>query len=134
MIDILIVEEKDQIQRACSQLGPRVSVCDSEMIALSILSELSSPIVLLNHNVMKNGTPEYIKMLFGACSSCKIIVIGDALSEKEILSCLLVGARGYQQLDQLQKYSSRLVEAVDTGEAWITRRMTALLLDTLRNC
>lgn len=134
MIDILIVEEKNQIQRACSQLGPRVSVFDNEMIALNMLSELSSPIVLLNHDVMKDGTSEYIKKLFDACSNCKVIVIGNALSEKEILRCLLVGARGYQRLNQLQKYSSKLVEAVGAGEAWITRRMTALLLDTLRNC
>jgi len=103
-----------------------------EVKALNILEQYSSAIVLLNTNVMQEQTVEYIDVLLKASSNSAIVVIADELSDEEILKCLLAGAKGYQQLDQLKKYSSKLLTAMSAGEAWITRRMTATLLDSLR--
>jgi DNA-binding NarL/FixJ family response regulator len=71
-------------------------------------------------------------VVLNVSSTSKIVVIADELREKEILTCLLAGAKGYQQLDSLKDYVRKLVSVMDAGEAWITRRMTATLIDALR--
>ncbi|OUR86227.1 hypothetical protein A9Q85_06405 [Cycloclasticus sp. 44_32_T64] len=132
MIDVLVIDKTDQIKSELSAVQANVSCVDDEVKALNVLEQSSSVVVLLNFNMMQEQTAEYTKVLVKANSACSIVVIADELTEKEILNCLLAGAKGYQQLSQLKEYSNKLVTVMDAGEAWITRRMTATLLDSLR--
>jgi len=132
MIDVLVIDKTDQVKSELSAVQANVSCVDDEVKALNVLEQSSSVVVLLNFNMMQEQTAEYIKVLVKANSACSIVVIADELTEKEILNCLLAGAKGYQQLSQLKEYSNKLVTVMDAGEAWITRRMTATLLDSLR--
>jgi len=134
MIDVLIIDRTNRIKSELSAVQANVSCVDDEVKALNVLEQSSSVVVLLNFNMMQQQTAEYIEVLVRANSTCSIVVIADELAEKEILNCLLAGAKGYQQLNQLKEYSNRLVTVMDAGEAWITRRMTATLLDSLREC
>jgi len=132
MIDILIIDKTDQIEYVLLVPEASVESFDDEVKALNALESKESAVVLLNYNVMQEQTAEYIKVVLKVSSSSKIVVIADDLSEEETLNCLLAGAKGYQQLNLLKDYARKLVTVMDGGEAWITRRMTATLLDTLR--
>ncbi len=132
MINVLVIDKTDQIKPELLRTQASTQHASDEVKALNILEQCSPTVVLLNINVMQEQTAEYIEVLLKASSNSAIVVIADKLSDNEILKCLLAGAKGYQQLDQLKIYGSRLVTAMNAGEAWITRRMTATLLDSLR--
>lgn len=132
MIDVLIIDKTNQIKSALSAVGIVAENFDNEVKALNAAENRVSPIILLNFNVMQEQTGEYISLLLKASLNSKIVVIAEELGEKDVLSCLLDGAMGYQQLNQLSDYAERLVVAMEAGEVWITRRMTATLLDSLR--
>ena len=132
MMDVLVIDKTDQIKLGLVKSQANVQCTSDEVKALNILEQHSPVVVLLNTNVMQEQTAEYIEVLLKASSNSSIVVIADKLSDNGILKCLLAGAKGYQQLDQLKRYSSRLITAMNAGEAWITRRMTATLLDSLR--
>ena len=131
-MDVLVIDKTDQIKLGLVKSQANVQCTSDEVKALNILEQHSPVVVLLNTNVMQEQTAEYIEVLLKASSNSSIVVIADKLSDNEILKCLLAGAKGYQQLDQLKGYGSRLITAMNAGEAWITRRMTATLLDSLR--
>ncbi len=132
MIDVLIIDKTDQIKSVLLVPEADVVSCDDEVKALNAVESKPSAVVLLNYDVMQEQTAEYIKVVLSLSSTSKIVVIADELREKEILTCLLAGAKGYQQLDSLKDYVRKLVSVMDAGEAWITRRMTATLIDALR--
>ncbi len=132
MIDVLIIDQADRIAASLPEIGINVQCVSDEVKALNALEQNGSVVVLLHYSVMQQQTPRYINVLLKTNSNSNIVVIADDLAEEEILNCLLAGAKGYQQLNQLSEYASKLIKVIDAGEAWITRRMTATLLDTLR--
>jgi len=132
MIDILIIDREEQIKPKLSAAQMNIQFVNDEVKALNEVEKHSSVVVLLHINMMQEKTAEYIEVLSKANSDSAIAIIADELSDEEILKCLLAGAKGYQQQGQLMKYASRLVNALNEGEAWITRRMTATLLNSLR--
>jgi len=132
MIDVLIIDQTDRIAASLPEVGVNVQRMNDEVKALNALEQNGSAVVLLHYSVMQQQTSDYINVLLKASSNSNIVVIADDLAEEEVLSCLLAGAKGYQQLNQLKEYASKLITVIDAGEAWITRRMTATLLDTLR--
>jgi DNA-binding NarL/FixJ family response regulator len=132
MIEVLIIDKTNQIKPALSSVVAAVESFDDEVKALNAVEGRSSPVILLNYNIMQEQTAEYVSLLLKASLDSKIVVIAEKLGEKEVLSCLLGGAKGYQQLNQLSDYAERLVTVMDAGEAWITRRMTSTLIDSLR--
>jgi len=132
MMDILVIDRTDQIKPELSAVQENVQYVNDEVKALNEVEKYSTAVVLLHINMMQEQTPEYIEVLLKASSKSAIVVVADELSDNEILKCLLAGAKGYQQQGQLREYASRLVNVMNDGEAWITRRMTATLLDSLR--
>jgi len=131
-MDILVIDRADQIKPELSAVQENVQYVNDEVKALNEVEEYSSVVVLLHINMMQEQTPEYIEVLLKANSKSAIVLIADELSDEETLRCLLAGAKGYQQQGQLREYARRLVNVMNDGEAWITRRMTATLLDSLR--
>jgi len=131
-MDILVIDRTDQIKPDLSAVQENVLYMNDEVKALNEVEKYSSVVVLLHINMMQEQTAEYIAVLLKANPKSAIVVIADELSDSEILKCLLAGAKGYQQQGQLREYVSRLVNVMNNGEAWITRRMTATLLDSLR--
>ncbi|ORU94311.1 MAG: hypothetical protein A6F70_08290 [Cycloclasticus sp. symbiont of Bathymodiolus heckerae] len=132
MIDVLIIDKTNQIKSAASMVKANIQAFSDEVKALNAVEENSSAVVLLHYDVRKEQTAEYIKLILQAESQSKVVVVANELGEESILNCLLAGAQGYQQVGQLESYANRLVTVIDAGEAWITRRMTATLLDALR--
>jgi DNA-binding NarL/FixJ family response regulator len=132
MADVLVIEKSNQITSELSAVQANVQTVNDEVKALNIIEQTAPSVVLLQYSVRNEQTTDYIKLIQQASSNSSVVVIADELSEKEVLNCLLAGANGYQQLNELSDYAIRLVTAMDAGEAWITRRMTATLLTSLR--
>jgi len=132
MIDVLLIDKTDQTKSLLPMEKLGVEMFDNEVKALKVVEQTSPPVVLLHYNVREKQTEDYIRLLRQASSSSKVVVVADGLDEKSILKCFLAGAKGYQEVDQLSHHAEKMITVIDAGEAWITRRMTATLLDSLR--
>ena len=131
MINLQIIDNTDQIKLALLEAEVNLSIYNDEVQALIAVEKIQPSVIFLSYNVRKEETVEYIKLLLKASKDSKIVVIADELNEKKIVNCFIAGAKGYQDVKQLQVYAKKLIIMVDAGEAWIARRMVAILLDTL---
>jgi DNA-binding NarL/FixJ family response regulator len=104
-------------------------ICDNEVHALNLLEESVAAVVLLHYAVRKTDTPEYIEILRKANTNAEIIIIGDDVQDERIIQCILAGAKGYQNIDSLERYVEKLIEVVGAGEAWFTRKMVGKLIN-----
>ena len=104
--------------------------CD-DLQALITIETYQPSVILLNYNMRYEATIDYIKLILATHSDSKIVVIADELDEEIKLDCLIAGAKGYQNIKQLEGYAKKLVEVVDAGEIWISRQMVTKLLDKL---
>lgn len=109
-----------------------VEFFSDEIQALNAVEQRQPDLVLLNYSVRDQHTPEYVALLLNACAGARVVVVGDGLSDDAIIYCLLAGAKGYQNGPQLKDYLDRLIKAVTAGEAWVSRKLVAHLLDVLR--
>ncbi|MBV1952550.1 MAG: DNA-binding response regulator [Cycloclasticus sp.] len=132
MINVIVIDKTDQIMTALSNVNADIESSDNEIKVLNTIEEKDEPVILLHNKVMEENTLEYIRLLVKVNAKSKIVVVGNELNDEEILSHLLAGASGYQGLSKLNHYAEKLVTAMDAGEVWITRRMTATLLGALR--
>ena len=132
MINVLIIDNSEQIKPVLSDTVANISLHIDEVQALNAVEIEQPSVVFLNYSVRNEETGEYIKLILKARTDCKIIVIADELNQEKILHCLIAGAKGYQHIKQLDYYADKILKAIDAGEAWITRRMVAMVLDNLR--
>lgn len=132
MIDVLVIDKTEQIKTLLLMEKLGVEVFGNEVKALNVIEQRSSPVVLLHYNVREQQTEDYIRLIMQASSNSKVVVVADELDENSVLKCLLAGAKGYQEMNQLDHHAEKMIAVIDAGEAWITRRMTATLLDSLR--
>jgi len=132
MIDVLVIDKTEQIKTLLLMEKLGVEVFGNEVKALNVIEQRSSPVVLLHYNVREQQTEDYIRLIMQASANSKVVVVADELDENSVLKCLLAGAKGYQEMNQLDHYAEKMIAVIDAGEAWITRRMTATLLDSLR--
>ena len=132
MINVLIIDNAEEIKPVLSGTVANIALYTDEVQALNALEKKRFSVILLNYAVRKEETAEYIRLILKASMDCKIVVIAEELSQEKILNCLTAGAKGYQENKQLDCYVDKLIKVVDAGEAWISRYMVAVLLDTLR--
>jgi len=131
MINVLVIDNTDSIKPDLSDDGLNITLCKDEVQALNAVEKKQPSVVLLNYSVRKEQTAEYIKLIRSVNTDSKVVVIAKDLTEQQIVECLIAGAKGYQQQKQLDEYMDKLIRVIDAGEAWITRRMVAILLDKL---
>ena len=132
MISVLIIDNTEQIKPVLSGAVANIALCTDEVQALNAIEKKQFSVVLLNYAMRKDETVEYIQLIQKANADCKIVVLAEELSQGKILNCLTAGAKGYQKIKEFDFFAAKLIKVIDAGEAWITRRMVAVLLDTLR--
>ena len=106
---------------------------DDDIQALNSVEEYKPSVVLLNYDFKGEQTPNYIGHLLAASTVSKVVVVGSDLSDNHVLKCLISGAKGYQEIETFDDYAEKIIRVIDAGEAWITRRLVAILLDSLRS-
>jgi DNA-binding NarL/FixJ family response regulator len=131
MISVQVIGITKQLKQIVTSKEKHASFLDDEIRALNTVEKTKPAVILLDYNLRNAETSEYIKLLLNVSEKSKIVVIADGLRDKEIFACLTAGAKGYQEIKTLSDYVVKMVKVVDAGEAWITRRMVARLLDVL---
>jgi DNA-binding NarL/FixJ family response regulator len=61
----------------------------------------------------------------------RVIVLTRSEADAQTLEALSLGARGCLSWDALPTFLVAAVRAVDAGEAWVPRKIVALLMDRL---
>ncbi|MFK5951102.1 MAG: response regulator [Methylococcales bacterium] len=131
MINLQIIGHLEQLKHLFDKEGIQVCFFEDEVQALNTVEQKKPVVIILDYKLRQIETASYITLLLKANSKSKIIVIADELSDGDILACLIAGARGYQNLKQLNNYAVKMIKVINAGEAWVTRRMVAKLLDVL---
>jgi DNA-binding NarL/FixJ family response regulator len=129
---IYLIDATGQIKSQLLAKAIDVVCFSDEIQALNEVESNKPDLLLLDYALRGKKTAEYIDLLLCVSPATSIIVIGDELNDKQILECFLIGAKGYQNQSGLDQYSQKLIKVVAAGEAWISRRLTALLLDAIR--
>jgi DNA-binding NarL/FixJ family response regulator len=129
---ILVIDSVGHIATFLGGIDAELASIADEIQALNIAEQMQPDLIMLNYALRGQQTPEYIRLSLSASNASKLVVVGDKLSENEIFDCLLAGANGYQDDQQLADYIDRLVPAVIQGQAWLSRKMVAHLLDAIR--
>jgi len=132
-MDVLIIDKDNVIAPAIHEGTVMFSVLYDEIQALNAVETMQPEIIVLNYAIQKSRTAEFISLLFQTSEHGKIILVAESLADEEVLKCLIAGAKGYLQIHEVKNFINKLLYAVNAGEAWITRRMVAKLLDKLRN-
>jgi len=133
IMDVLIIDKDNVIAPAIHEGTVMFSVLYDEIQALNAVETMQPEIIVLNYAIQKSRTAEFISLLFQTSEHGKIILVAESLADEEVLKCLIAGAKGYLQIHEVKNFINKLLCAVNAGEAWITRRMVAKLLDKLRN-
>ncbi|MFW5443693.1 MAG: DNA-binding response regulator [Methylococcaceae bacterium] len=133
MINVQVIDKIDRIDFSLFDADIKPFFCTDEVQAFNEVEEMQPSVILLNYDVLKDQTIDYIRLIINVSPDSKVVVIADELSEEYVLSCLIAGAKGFQELEQLDQYVNKLIKVVDKGEVWITRRMVAILLENIRN-
>ncbi|WP_031433322.1 response regulator transcription factor [Methylomarinum vadi] len=132
MIPVYIFDSDDEIRSAAAFELAAAVVCDNEIQLLNAMEEGGGAIILLNYAVRQQGTAQFIKVLKKANFDAEIVVIGQCQSDEELIDCIMAGANGYQNIETLGRYVEKMLRVIETGEAWISRRMVARLLEHWR--
>ena len=129
---IHVIDNAGQIQPLLLMTEADVNFYSDEIQALNAVDAQSPGLVLLNFALRGKETADYVDLLVSRSPSTSVVVVGDDLVDDQVLGCLLGGAKGYQNSRELAEYAEKLIKAIAAGEAWISRRMTARLLDAIR--
>ncbi|WP_020484870.1 response regulator transcription factor [Methylomonas sp. MK1] len=128
---IQVIDNIGQIQPLMLMAEADVAFYSDEIQALNAAEQLQPNIILLNFALRGSKTPDYTNLLLAASPTSNIVIIGDDLHEEQILHCVLAGAKGYQNSLSLAAYINRMIHAVAAGEAWLSRKIVAYLLDAI---
>lgn len=132
MIDILIIGNDPGLRLLVEKEGVNVCIYSDEIQALTAAKDSAFAIVLLSYDVRKDETPEYIALLTQANQTSKVVLIGQGLADEIVIDCLMNGAQGYISAAELPKFIDKMVNVLQSGEVWVTRRMAAKILERLR--
>lgn len=130
---ILVIDYAEQLAPFFVGLDAEVVCFSDEVKALNAVEELQPELIFLDFELLGEQTPEYIGLLLDAVVAAKLVVVGVDNSEDDVFRCLLKGANGYQNMRQLSDYLEKLIRVVSQGEAWISRKMVARVLDAIRS-
>lgn len=136
-IKIQIIGKKNYTERLIKQpnieSNDQIVTHNDEITALHYAAENLPDIILVDYHISNQDAADLISFLFKKSPASKIIVFGSKLTQTEILNCLLAGANGYLDQTTIEQHINKAIRVVLDGEIWITRKMTTLLLERLRN-
>lgn len=129
---ILVIENTGQISACLTDVEAELVCHIDETQALNAGEQLRPDLVFLSYALRGEQSPNYIRSFVNVVPTASVVVVGEQATDESVLRCLLAGAKGFQELQSLPYYSTRLVQAIGRGEAWVSRKMVASLLDAIR--
>lgn len=129
---IHVIDSAGQIQPLLLMAEANVSFFSDEIKAINAVELHQPELLFLDYSFQGAETANYIDLILTLSPSTSLLLVGDDLADEQVLSCLLVGAKGYQNSRKLSVYINKIIQVISRGEAWISRRMTSRLLDAIR--
>ncbi len=129
MINIQIISNPGQVISFNDTDEIKAFIAENEVQALNELEKQRFSVILLDYHLRGSETADYIGLLLKANKMAKVIVVADDLSDEHIIECLLAGAMGYQNTAQFDTYAEKMITLVHAGEAWVSRRLVAKILE-----
>jgi len=129
---ILVVDNADQIAACLVAVDAEIACHIDEIQALNVAEQFQPDLILLNYAVQGTKSAEYVRLLLDAAPQANVVVLAEIIAEEVLIRCVLSGAKGFQELKQFPQYCDRLVRAISEGEAWLSRKLVAKLIDSVR--
>jgi DNA-binding NarL/FixJ family response regulator len=92
---------------------------------------LKPRLLLLNESVLAGDGVSLLSLIRDKCPSTKVLLVTTRASESRILDVLAGGAQGYLSMKALPALLVKAIVAVDSGEAWVPRRMVDKIIRRL---
>lgn len=97
--------------------------------AIARIRRLNPQIVLMNTGQTIQECCDLLLALQDQCPDTQaLLVIDEDIEENDLIKALACGARGFVTEDLESLDFSKVVTAIDRGEAWVSRSMTAKLM------
>ncbi len=97
--------------------------------AIARIRRLKPQILLMNTSRAMHECCNLLLALRDQCPRIRtLLVIDEAIKEDDLVLALACGARGFITADLDPVDFTKAVSAIDRGEAWVPRRMTATLM------
>lgn len=125
---IYIVEQNEKLAQSINGCLD-VSVINDPIIALNSLSDCCEAIVFISYALLQQETPTFIHGLKRQNQNLDIIVVGYGIRSGEIIDCIMAGAKGYEDAVLFPQFAHKIIKVIEQGEAWLSRRLVAELID-----
>jgi DNA-binding NarL/FixJ family response regulator len=132
-MDIVIIDHQETLARLLPADKLSVRFFDDPLAAFRCIETSQPAIVFVSFELLRDEVLGCIEYIYRILPDSAIILTGSQLEDDSILDCLQAGARGYLELADAEKFAGKLIGAVASGEAWISRRLVAKLLRRLQN-
>jgi DNA-binding NarL/FixJ family response regulator len=129
---ILVIDKDDLILTCLATVDAELLCHHDEIQALNAADMQQPALIFLDYGLRGKETPDFIRMLTDVVPATRLVIIGAQINEDEIIQCMLAGAKGFQEQAQLSFYAERLIQAILKGEAWLSRKSVARLIDSIR--
>ena len=137
MTDVVIVGEiiSDICGRLETQLrdqGVRITASSEHVNDILPLLENHQPrVVVMDFAEQAENSLALIRMINIKNPAGKVLLISNFTDEELILDGITVGAKGYLEREACGIFLPKAIEAIGLGEAWLSRKTVAALLERL---
>ena len=138
-ITVLIADDQQKNRTTCLDLlryEKKIHVVGEArngLEALTGVTKLKPHILLLNFNLLKGKRIPFLQTLRLRSPKTKVILLTRRARETIILKALSYGVRGYLRESLLTTFLPKMVHVVNSGEAWVPRKMVPKIIDHLIN-
>ena len=136
-ITVIIAGHKKSGRAACLRLlqpekGIRVvGEARNGLEVITAGARLKPRILLFHLDLSKGKKINLLRALRQKSPRTRVILLTRRVSKKPILEGLSHGARGYIQEKNITIFLPKAVRLVDAGEAWVSRKMVAQIINRL---
>ena len=134
----ILIADSDKASRALatraiqSLRGMRVvGEAGSGLEAVSMIGRLKPRVVLLDLNLSSEFGASLISVLRRKSSRSRVILLVGRAREARIIEALSHGAVGCVSKKDLSRFLPEALEAVASGEAWMSRKLIPKIMDRL---
>lgn len=136
-INVVVVERASLVGGGCSSLlegcsGIRVLAALASDDAACNIEAWKPDVVLIELAASGGrigGALDDVRDVCRSMADARVIVAYEDIDGNELLDCLLAGAKGCIHWSMLPSHLEKAVRVVHQGEAWVSRRMVADLID-----
>ena len=136
-VTVVIAGRARASRAACRSLLDRhkdirvVGEAGSGLETASAAEKLKPSVLLLDMSLMDGDVTALLAVLGRKTPRTRVLLLVGGAPKPRVLDALSHGARGYLEPRTMRTFLPRAVRAVNAGEAWVSRKMVAKIMDRL---